>query len=85
MVRGQFSGGRAVFLGGNCPMANCLESNCPAENFPQGQLSLGAIVLGVNCPGAIIRRAMTLGGGNYPGANFSRVELSGHQISHLFI
>ena len=62
MVRGQFSGGRAVFLGGNCPMANCLESNCPAGNFPQGQLSLGAIVLGVNCPGAIIRRAMTLGG-----------------------
>ena len=55
MVRGQFSGGRAVFLGGNCPMANCLESNCPAGNFPQGQLSLGAIVLGINCPGAIIR------------------------------
>ena len=83
-VREQFSGGRAVFLGGNCPMANCLESNCPEENFPQRQLSLGAIVLGVNCPGAIIREGNNVGC-NYPGANFPRVELSGHQISHLFI
>ena len=72
MVRGQFSGGRAVFLGGNCPMANCLESNCPAGNFPQGQLSLGAIVLGINCPGAIIRRAMTLRGQLSGGQFFSR-------------
>ena len=79
MVRGQFSGGRAVFLGGNCPMANCLESNCPAGNFPQGQLSSGSIVQ-VQLSGG-----QWPWGGNYPGANFSRVELSGHQISHLFI
>ena len=61
MVRGKFSGGGAVFLGGNCPMVNCLESNCPEENFPQGQLSLGAIVFGVNCPGVIIRGAIMRG------------------------
>ena len=48
-------------------------------NCPWGQLSSGSIVQ-VQLSGG-----QWPWGGNYPGANFSRVELSGHQISHLFI
>ena len=83
----QFSSG-AIIIG----------SNCPGGNFPRGavilggggggrqlfveqsfsrQFSSGAIILVVNCSGGNYL------GGNCPGFNFPRGELSGHPLNLL--
>ena len=65
---------KAIFFGGNCPGENCSWSIIFGAII-RGRIIWGAIIRGAITHGVIVREA-----GNYPGDNFPRGQLFGHQF-----